>query len=81
MSYCRFSNADVYVYMDVGGYLCCCGCSLSDDGRHYGTSDMVAHLREHIAKGDDVPDDVIPALEADAAENDAEINRMREATS
>lgn len=28
MAYTRFSFADVYVYMDVGGYLNCCGCIL-----------------------------------------------------
>lgn len=30
MSYSRFSFADVYVYMDVGGYLTCCGCILQE---------------------------------------------------
>lgn len=28
MSYSRFSNADVYVYMDARGTLDCCGCIL-----------------------------------------------------
>ena len=28
MAYSRFSHCDVYVYMDVGGYLNCCGCIL-----------------------------------------------------
>jgi hypothetical protein len=71
VSYCRFSEADVYVYCHVGGYLCCCACSLSDDWEHDSTDAMVAHLREHIAAGHFVPDDVIPALEADREENDA----------
>lgn len=30
MSYSRFSHADVYVYMDCGGYLRCCGCILQE---------------------------------------------------
>lgn len=30
MSYSRFSHAHVYVYMDVGGYLNCCGCILQE---------------------------------------------------
>lgn len=33
------------------------------------TAAMVAHLREHIAAGHHVPDYVIPAIEADDAEN------------
>lgn len=28
MAYSRFSYADVYVFMNVGGYLDCCGCIL-----------------------------------------------------
>lgn len=29
MSYCRFLEADVYVFFSVGDYLDCCGCSLA----------------------------------------------------
>lgn len=29
MSYCRFSDGDVYLYFDVGGYICCCACWLA----------------------------------------------------
>ncbi len=73
MSYCRLgADSDVYVYLDCGGHLACCAC-LSDEWAHNSTDAMIAHLREHIAAGHDVPGDVIPALEADRAENDAYI--------
>jgi hypothetical protein len=29
MSYCRFSDADIYLYDDVGGYINCCACSIA----------------------------------------------------
>jgi hypothetical protein len=75
MSYCRFSHADVYVFLAVGGYLECCACRLDENNwTHASTDAMVAHLREHIAAGHVVPDDVIPALLADREENDAFID-------
>jgi hypothetical protein len=73
MSYCRFGEADIYVFLDIGGYLNCCGCMLdseSSSAQAYTTDDMIAHLREHQAEGHDVPEDVIEALEADREEND-----------
>lgn len=30
MAYSRFSHCDVYVFMNVGGYLDCCGCILQE---------------------------------------------------
>ena len=29
MSYCRFSDGDVYLFRHVGGYFQCCACSLA----------------------------------------------------
>jgi hypothetical protein len=29
MSYCRFSNADIYLFHHAGGYISCCACSLA----------------------------------------------------
>jgi hypothetical protein len=29
MSYCRFYNADIYLFNDVGGYINCMACSLA----------------------------------------------------
>ncbi len=57
MSICRFgAESAVYVFYDVEGGLTCCGCSL------YGTinvateDEMIAHLDEHVADGDLVPE-------------------------
>lgn len=85
MSYCRFGEADVYVYMDVCGALRCCGCTLpegeprADDyaarsRRHEleffsSTEAMIAHLVAHEARGDRVPPDVAGELRRDDAEN------------
>lgn len=80
MSYARFGQdgSDVYVYLDCGGWLACCGCSLHDEGRFDTTANLITHLELHKAAGHDVPDECIEALEAEAAENDAwieEVNR------
>ena len=71
MSYARFGagGSDVYVYMDIGGYLDCCGCQLEGDFAAHSTAAMIAHLHEHAAAGHHVPSSVIPRLEADDAEN------------
>lgn len=71
MSYVRFSEADVYVYADIGGYLCCCACRLKEPWEHYSTDGIVAHLRKHQEAGHDVPDHVFEALAVDRDENDA----------
>lgn len=79
MSYCRFCPtdnpygwpaSDLYVYLDCGGYLLCCGCPLGNSFRAYRTADMVAHVEEHKRAGHVVREDLLPALLADAAEND-----------
>ena len=72
MSYARFgsSGSDVYVYLDVGGYLCCCACHLSENWQHNSTDEMIAHLEEHRAAGHCVPQDCIDDLLADKDEND-----------
>lgn len=70
MSYARFGDdSDVYVYMGRDG-LCCCACRRGENRKHLSTDDMINHLREHVAAGDTVPDDVIPDLEADREDNE-----------
>ena len=73
MSYCRFGEADVYVYLDVSGYLTCCACSLVEDSwgnfQAYDTETMVAHLKDHRKNGDRVLTDTIERLWADHKEN------------
>ena len=88
MSYCRVCPADnryglppsdLYVYLDCGGYLLCCGCPLGNSFRAYRTADMVAHVEEHKRAGHVVRASLIPDLMADAKENDAWIKRQRRA--
>jgi hypothetical protein len=67
MSYVRFLEADVYVYMDVSGYLVCCWCSMEPDTsfQAYSTQEMIDHLRKHQEKDDYVPDHVFTHLADD----------------
>lgn len=69
MSYARFSYADVYIYMDVGGHLSCCGCWLGDEWEFHSTSAMIEHIQEHRKAGHDVPDGLEDALRRDDQEN------------
>lgn len=57
MSYCRFIEADCYVYeyehTDGGGALTCADCRLSHEG-HFDArrkSEMIAHLERHQEAG------------------------------
>ena len=80
MSYCRFCPADnryglppsdLYVYLDCGGYLCCCGCSLNEQSfRAYTTAEMIRHVETHRRCGHIVRDGLIEDLLADAKGND-----------
>ena len=74
MAYSRFGwdGSDVYVYLDVGGFLYCCGCPKNTDGigyRAYKTQNMVNHLLEHRKDGDEIPARVIERLWEDHEEN------------
>lgn len=76
MSYARFGAAsDVYVYLDVAGYLRCCACRMHD--RPFGsfdfrtTAEMLTHLDLHRSVGDTVPERTFEGLRRDAAETDA----------
>ena len=65
MSFVRWSKeSSVYVYESDSGYECCMCATVP------GPLEMVEHLKEHIAKGDRVPNHVIPSLEEAAKEND-----------
>jgi hypothetical protein len=70
MSYCRFSDGDVYVFLDIHGYFSCCGCFLDKDRPYPTTEDIIIHLREHEAAGHYVPEFTFQSLEADREEND-----------
>jgi hypothetical protein len=75
LSYCRFMEADVYVFMDVGGFLNCCACNITDDEDQWGsfhafsTVEMIDHLNTHRMLGQHVPESVFKNIEKDDQEN------------
>ena len=76
MSYARFGweGSDVYVFLSVDGCLECCACSLNPESECFDSTDaMLAHLREHVAAGDTVPEHTFARLEENREENDAHI--------
>ena len=83
MSYARFSNGDVYVFLHSDGYLCCCMCStgqgssmlLAKDFQAFTTEEMIEHLKEHVQRGDQVPKHAFEGLEHDAEQNNIWIKR------
>jgi hypothetical protein len=72
MSYCRFIEADAYVFFN-GKSLECCACILRDENefsfRAYSTGDMVKHLWRHQNNGDYIPEYVFDNLWLDNEEN------------
>ena len=72
MSYCRFTEADVYIFATERttgerGFDCC-GCSLRANTEwHLYTSvgEMLAHIADHRAVGHFIPADVDEAIRAD----------------
>ena len=73
MSYARFSNGDVYVFMHVNGWLECCACWLShgewESFQAASTQIMVDHLKKHEVAGHKVPRDIYDYLWEDDKEN------------
>jgi hypothetical protein len=79
MSYARmgWGGSDVYVFAHVaGGIACYC----SQGMLRCGAEAMIKHLEEHIARGEHVPDKVIPRIRADmeAGEYDDPVETVRE---
>lgn len=62
MSYCRFADGDAYVYRSGREGIFCCGCRLGKDFVAKNSSEMLAHLREHIKAGDKIPQHAIDRL-------------------
>lgn len=66
MSYCRFSNADLYVFPSDRGFECCgCPDGKAEDGKlivgrgFFVTQDapaMIMHMLNHAKNGLDVPE-------------------------
>lgn len=81
MSYCRFLGADAYIYEHAGGFIECCGCSLTDreDGEIFGffrantAREMLAHMDEHRAAGDYIPERAYDGIRADNPDLDKQI--------
>jgi hypothetical protein len=74
MSYSRFLGHDVYVFMNVGGFLDCCACILAhgEFGESFYAGDtqtMVDHLKKHELAGHKIPSDIYDNLWADDKEN------------
>lgn len=71
MSYCRFSDGDVYMLLHVMGGIQCCACRLTEieTGAWYNTisfetrTDALKHLKEHQESGHDVPDYAVERLQ------------------
>lgn len=66
MAYARFSkDSDVYVFLNVGGFLDCCGCSLHKNAKFYSVEELLQHLEVHKQGGDKVPEYCIERLKED----------------
>lgn len=70
MSYSRFTEAPVYVYLSGSGLECCMCCISPRTVTFPTTAEMLAHLDAHRAAGYDIPDWLYNDLRADAEEND-----------
>lgn len=90
MSYCRFGEADAYIYDDCAGYTCCCWCAMNggQSVRLYTLDEAVAHVAAHRAAGHHIPGDVEDEMRSAEAEDSswraaritAEGARMTDAT-
>lgn len=73
MSYCRFGEADAYIYESVDGVFQCCGCSLStaenaSDWNFPDRESMLEHIKLHRERGDYIPEHVDQRLKKEIAE-------------
>jgi len=68
MSYCRFSDGDVYMYPSGKGIIECCACRLpGGDFRLFSTKqDALDHLMWHKRAGHKVPQHAIDRLKREA---------------
>lgn len=83
MSYARFGwdGSDVYIFEHVGGFIQCCGCTLTnpEDGEHFGFANLktareaLTHLDEHVKAGDHVTPRTFERIREEHPDLDAEI--------
>lgn len=84
MSYCRFSNADAYIYEAEEGFTCC-GCRIAESGMFVCETEleMIEHIAAHRKAGHFVPeyvDDMLrEELEDYIAKLEAENRALRHA--
>lgn len=73
MSYCRFFEAEAYIYASVDGGIECCMCSLhpGDFGSYTFTTyqDVLDHVAKHRENGDYIPESVDKRLKQEMEEN------------
>ena len=74
MSYCRFSEGDVYMYATFDDKIVCCCCRLISEKDRWGNAEDVIlwnskeawkHLKEHIYAGHKVPKRASDILKVD----------------
>lgn len=78
MSYCRWSDGDVYLYptefatAEAPSKIECCGCWLEDIGcvTLTGHAAAIAHLEQHRAAGHEVPEYAFERLRFEHANGD-----------
>lgn len=61
MAYCRFIEADAYIYDDTYLGIICCACSMGVDGNFIAGYDydlMLQHIAQHREQKDFIPLDV-----------------------
>ena len=59
MSYCRWSESDVYLFENISGVWTCQLCLLEDDNRSHemcSLEEVLAHLEAHKQAGHEVPE-------------------------
>lgn len=75
MSYCRFGEADVYIFEHVGGFWQCCACALlaEEGAEEFASADfatreeLLEHIDKHRKAGHYVPEDVDERLKEEIA--------------
>lgn len=79
MSFARFSEGDLYVYLNTEGLFECCGCGLQDGGCFFcrTAAEMIAHVKKHRRAGHDVPDRCLYQLGRDAETLNALADELR----
>lgn len=72
MSFARFSEGDVYVYLNTSGLYECCFCDLAGECVRVPTAaEMLSHVEEHRRAGHKIPGRCVLELRAEEASGNA----------